>query len=137
MNHQELIVHAARKFDREFTTEELVVAVWLGSPETFGLKGYELSYPDSNKVIVQLCGKNGLVARGLLSKVGPKRFLLLATDVKRNGQPARSKKPGWPGPRKSELDQWKTRPHAALLSYMKRVGCNGKEAYQVFQRKED
>ncbi len=56
--------------EREFTAEELLVAAWKENPEAFGLRGFEHEYPDSNKLYTKLDGRDGLVARGLLTKAG-------------------------------------------------------------------
>jgi hypothetical protein len=54
--------------------ECLVVRAWYLEKKIIGLKGFETIHPDSNKVGSVLSGKNGLVARGRLVKVGPKLY---------------------------------------------------------------
>jgi hypothetical protein len=59
-----------------FHAEALVVAAWRKYPRTFGLKGFEEEFPDSNKVLSSLMGEKGLVKRGWLLKVGQKLYSL-------------------------------------------------------------
>ena len=47
-----------------FSAEALIVAAWQKYPRTFGLKGYEELYPDSNKVLAGIMGEKGLPKRG-------------------------------------------------------------------------
>jgi hypothetical protein len=79
---QQLIMEAARGLSRAghhlFTYEQLVVEAWRVSPLVFGLAGYEENYPNANKVLSNVHGKKGLVARGLLARLG--RRLLQVKD---------------------------------------------------------
>lgn len=59
---------------RSFTAEELAVAAWIDDKESFGLRGYENTYPDSNKLFKSIDSKGGLVAKGLIVKVGDRTF---------------------------------------------------------------
>jgi hypothetical protein len=59
-----------------FSAEALIVGVWQQYPRTFGLKGYEEQYPDSNKVLSSVMGEKGLPRRGWLAKVGQKLYAL-------------------------------------------------------------
>jgi DNA-binding PadR family transcriptional regulator len=59
-----------------FSAEALVVSAWQKYPRTFGLKGYEDKYPDSNRVLAQIMGEKGLPNRGWMVKVGQKLYAL-------------------------------------------------------------
>jgi hypothetical protein len=59
-----------------FSAEALIVAAWQKYPRTFGLKGYDDQYPDSNKVLASIMGEKGLARRGWLLKVGQKLYSL-------------------------------------------------------------
>lgn len=59
-----------------FTAEALVVQAWKDSPRTFGLRGFESEYPDSNKALSTVMGERGLARRGWLVKVGQKLYNL-------------------------------------------------------------
>jgi hypothetical protein len=59
---------------KPFTLADLVVACWDAEPWLFGLKGFEKTYPDSNKVSVALEGPRGLIKRGDIVRVGPGLF---------------------------------------------------------------
>lgn len=72
----DLVLQAAATLPEEFGTSELVIAAWRHAPERFGLKGYHLIWPDSNRIIVTLCGVRGLPHAGLLDKVAPNRYRL-------------------------------------------------------------
>lgn len=67
--------------DRSFTAEELSVAAWQADKTSFGLRGYETIYPDSNKLFKSIDSQNGLVAKGLIAKVGDRTFQLTAGAV--------------------------------------------------------
>lgn len=68
-----LICQAARELPQPFTLAQLVVACWRKAPQRFALAGFP-EYPDTQRVLPALCGKRGLVARGLLRKVAPKMY---------------------------------------------------------------
>lgn len=59
-----------------FSAEALIVAAWQKYPKTFGLKGFEDCYPDSNKVLAGIMGEKGLPRRGWMVKVGQKLYTL-------------------------------------------------------------
>jgi hypothetical protein len=59
-----------------FSAEALIVSAWQKYPRTFGLKGYEEQYPDSNKVLAGIMGEKGLPGRGWMVKVGQKQYAL-------------------------------------------------------------
>src|SRR5262245_48840612 len=64
--------------DRNFTAEELSVVAWKRDQTTFGLRGYENDYPDSNKLFKSIDSQLGLVVRGFITKVGDRTFQLTA-----------------------------------------------------------
>jgi hypothetical protein len=66
---------------RTFTAEALAVAAWLGDKTSFGLRGYEDQYPDSNKLFKSIDSKGGLVVKGLIQKVGDRTFRLSAGGI--------------------------------------------------------
>ena len=59
-----------------FSAEALIVSAWRKYPRTFGLKGFEEQYPDSNKVLAMIMGEKGLPGRGWMAKVGQKQYAL-------------------------------------------------------------
>ncbi len=59
----------ARAFGRPFNFGQLVQAAWRRSL-VFDLEGIEQELPDSRKVWNTLCGKRGLISRGLVRKCG-------------------------------------------------------------------
>ena len=59
-----------------FSAESLIVSAWRTYPTTFGLKGFEEQYPDSNKVLAGIMGEKGLPQRGWMVKVGQKLYSL-------------------------------------------------------------
>ena len=86
-----------------FSAEALIVAAWQKYPRTFGLKGYDEQYPDSNKVLASIMGEKGLTRRGWLSKPAQKLYALTNEGrrvVRRllhgDDQPATAAKPGRP-----------------------------------------
>jgi hypothetical protein len=67
--------------NRPFSAEDLVVSAWTRFPDTFGLAGYRnrdgrLSHPDSNRVFAEIMGSKTIRKKGLLVKVGSKRYQL-------------------------------------------------------------
>ena len=76
----EKILLAADDLDKQsespFSAEALIVAAWKRFPKTFGLKGYQELYPDSNKILSSIMGEKGLTRRGLLVKMGQKMYSL-------------------------------------------------------------
>lgn len=63
-----------KKGEKSFTAEDLVVASWKQFGKTFGLRGYEDKFPDSNKVLSSIMGERGLAKRGWLVKIGQKQY---------------------------------------------------------------
>jgi hypothetical protein len=63
-----------KKGQKSFTAEDLVVASWKQFGKTFGLRGYEEKFPDSNKVLSSIMGERGLAKRGWLVKIGQKQY---------------------------------------------------------------
>jgi hypothetical protein len=59
-----------------FSAENLIVAAWQEYPRTFGLKGYDEQFPDSNRVLSCIMGEKGLAKRGWLAKMGQKMYSL-------------------------------------------------------------
>jgi hypothetical protein len=59
-----------------FSAEALIVAVWQDHPHTFGLKGFDAQFPDSNRVLACIMGEKGLARRGWLTKMGQKLYAL-------------------------------------------------------------
>ncbi len=59
-----------------FSAEALIVAAWQKYPRTFGLKGYDEQFPDSNKVLASIMGEKGLARRLWLVKMGQKLYAL-------------------------------------------------------------
>src|SRR5262245_26739155 len=59
-----------------FSAEALIVTSWQKYPKTFGLKGYDEQYPDSNKILSSIMGERGLARRGWLAKMGQKLYTL-------------------------------------------------------------
>lgn len=64
-----------------FSAEDLVVRAWELFPDTFGLAGYNDEaglprFPDSNRVFSEIMGSKPIRKRGLLQKVGTKKYSL-------------------------------------------------------------
>lgn len=86
MNHvcegtlpEKILLAASTLEDRgqsPFSAEALIVSAWQKYPRTFGLKGFEEQYPDSNKVLAMIMGEKGLPGRGWMAKVGQKQYAL-------------------------------------------------------------
>lgn len=68
--------HLEENGQSPFSAEALIVSAWQKYPRTFGLKGFEESYPDSNKVLAGIMGEKGLPRRGWMAKVGQKLYHL-------------------------------------------------------------
>lgn len=68
--------------DKEFTSEELVIACWQKYPDSFGLQGYSGRYPDSNIVYRYIMGKDSIVKKQRwLSQKGQKRYVVTPAGV--------------------------------------------------------
>jgi len=61
---------------KSFTAEELVIESWKLNKVSFGLRGYEHKYPDSNNLYTKLMGKSGLVRMGYLKKIRDKTYTI-------------------------------------------------------------
>lgn len=65
---------------KTFSSEELLVAAWRRDPASWGLRGYERDYPDSNRIHRELDsrgkGQQGIVGAGLLERVRPRIYRL-------------------------------------------------------------
>jgi len=76
----EKILLAAENLEKQgqspFTAEALIVASWQKFPSTFGLKGFQEKYPDSNKILSSIMGEKGLARRGWLVKMGQKLYAM-------------------------------------------------------------
>jgi len=76
----ELLLEAASQLsasgDEPFSAERLIVAAWQHAPKAFGLRGYQDQHPDSNRIIAELVGQKGLVAKGRLERVAAKLYRL-------------------------------------------------------------
>jgi hypothetical protein len=72
------------ELNNEFTAEDLLLAAWTRDPLAWGLRGYEHTHPDSERIYVELDrasigGRNvrgGLVGLGLLEKVRQRTYTL-------------------------------------------------------------
>lgn len=64
-----------------FSAEDLVVTAWQLWPDQFGLQGHA-EYPDSNRVLTKIMGgDSSLRKRGLLEKLGTKRYRLTRSGL--------------------------------------------------------
>ncbi|NBO92638.1 MAG: hypothetical protein EBV06_10075 [Planctomycetia bacterium] len=68
--------HLEESGQSTFSAEALIVSAWQKYPRTFGLKGFEEKYPDSNRVLALIMGQKGLPNRGWMVKVGQKLYSL-------------------------------------------------------------
>lgn len=70
---------------RTFSSEELLVAAWERDPASWGLRGYEQTHPDSNRIHRELDsrgkGQKGIVGSGLLERVRPRTYRLTAKGL--------------------------------------------------------
>jgi len=69
------------QLDHSFSAEELSVAAWERDKTSFGLRGFERIYPDSNKLFKSIDSKGGLVVKGFIQKVGDRTFRLTAGGI--------------------------------------------------------
>jgi hypothetical protein len=69
------------RLDQNFTAEDLAVAAWEKDKASFGMRNFENTYPDSNKLFKSIDSKGGLVAKGLIVKVGDRTFRLTAGAI--------------------------------------------------------
>jgi hypothetical protein len=70
--HWVTLLRVARTIPQPFMLNDISVAVWKACPEFFGMKGYP--YPDNHKVHYILYGDRGLIAKGMLLRVGEGLF---------------------------------------------------------------
>ena len=65
---------------REFTEWELTVASWNRDKARFGLRGYDQTYPDHKRVMMEIMGKKpqNPVTLGLMEKIRPNVYRLTA-----------------------------------------------------------
>ncbi len=64
---------------KSFTAEDLLMRAWERDPKSWGLRGYELHHPDSEKIRVEIDRarvKGGLVGLGLFEKVRQRTYRL-------------------------------------------------------------
>ena len=45
---------SAGDLSKEFTAEDLLLAAWKRDPRAWGLRGYEVTHPDSERIYVEL-----------------------------------------------------------------------------------
>lgn len=64
------------KLTRPASNADVIVRAWREWPEVFGLAGYSLAHPDSNRVLAKLAGRGGLVEEGWLSRPSAGELLL-------------------------------------------------------------
>ncbi len=86
---------------KTFSSEELLVAAWMSDRTSWGLRGYEREYPDSNRIHRELDsrgkGNQGIVGSGLLERVRPRTYRLTpkglaeASTASSEGSEAREK----------------------------------------------
>ncbi len=62
--------------NKKFTAEDIIIKAWEEDNSAFGLRGYEKDHPDSNILYTKLDGKEGLVSKGYLRKVGDRTYTL-------------------------------------------------------------
>lgn len=62
--------------NKKFTAEDIIVKAWEEDRHAFGLRGHEEEHPDSNIIYTKLDGKDGLVNKGYLKKVGDRTYTL-------------------------------------------------------------
>lgn len=76
---------------KSFTAEDLLMRAWARDPLAWGLRGYELEHPDSEKIRVEIDRakvKGGMVGLGLFEKIRQRTYrltpsgLLAASKVK-------------------------------------------------------
>jgi hypothetical protein len=70
--HWLTLLRVARTIPQPFMLNDISVAVWQECPDFFGMKGYP--YPDNHKVHYILYGERGLIAKGMIQRVGEGLF---------------------------------------------------------------
>lgn len=69
---------------KAFTAEDLLMVAWKRDPRAWGLRGYELEHPDSEKIRVEIDRANvkgGMVGLGFFEKVRQRTYRLTATGL--------------------------------------------------------
>lgn len=61
----------SRRGASPITTADVVLRAWRMWPEVFGLRGYERSHPDANRVAAKLSGRGGVIDDGWISRPAP------------------------------------------------------------------
>ena len=116
MNLYDLLMEAAQQLPERFTAEDLTVAAHRLYPDRMGMTGYP-QHPDHHRATAALYGARGLIARGVLTKIGgalvigPKSIAATA----------------------EELAMYADKPWVACLRYMNRTGLGGHMAHQAFR----
>lgn len=76
--------------DKTFTFEELLVAAWKQDNQSWGLRGFESEYPDSERIHRELDSRGksskGLVELGWLDKVQPRVYRLSLKGLTETGR---------------------------------------------------
>lgn len=102
---QQILLAALERSDGDltvtFTPEELLVSAWSRDPVPWGLRGFEKTHPDSDRIYKELDSRGkksrGLVDLGMLEKVGPRLYRLTpsglsaASELNHSGTGAREK----------------------------------------------
>jgi len=76
------ILFGAYNLDRagsaEFSEWDLTVSTWKRNPNKFGCRGYEASYPDHKRVMMEIMGstKDNPIRRGWIEKTKPNTYRL-------------------------------------------------------------
>lgn len=69
---------------KSFTAEDLLMKAWKRDPLAWGLRGYELEHPDSEKIRVEIDRANvkgGMVGLGFFEKVRQRTYRLTPTGL--------------------------------------------------------
>ena len=127
MSGKETLLSVAATFPGEFSLESLVVQAWKSNPERFWMKQYK--YPDTNKVKSELCGKLGLVGKGLLRKTNQNEYeltslgkALLAKRFAHLSPPEQVEEADPTLPTDEEVEHWK-KGLVRLSSHLYAVRC--------------
>jgi hypothetical protein len=66
--------------NQTFSSEEILIAAWRNDPLSWGLRGHEHEYPDSNRIHRELDSRGkahqGIVGGGFLERVRPRTYRL-------------------------------------------------------------
>ena len=99
---QEILLAAADLFAtgrREFSEWDLTVRVWEMNKQRFGCRGYEDSYPDHKRVMMELMGKGKLVReRGWIEKTRKNHYRITSLGL---AEAARLRESGRPSHRRA------------------------------------